>query len=95
MLSWVHCFLVLQKLINVSSLLFCVVLIVYYVFFFTIPRNYHYYLKAPAGKRSDVYKNHSPLIARPLSSNFPKHIEVAGQNPDRVIEGWFSHVGTK
>ena len=57
-------------------------------------KNYHY-LKAPAVKRSDVYKNHSPLIARPLSSNFPKHIEVAGQNPDRVIEGWFSHVGTK
>ena len=57
-------------------------------------KNYHY-LKAPAVKRSDVYKNHSPLIARPLSSNFPKHIEVAGQNPDRVIEGSFSHVGTK
>ena len=57
-------------------------------------KNYHY-LKAPAVKRSDVYKNHSPLIARPLSSNFPKHIEVAGQNSDRVIEGWFSHVGTK
>ena len=94
MLSWVHCFLVLQKLINVSSLLFCVMGIVYYVFFFATPRNYHY-LKAPAVKRSDVYKNHNPLIARPLSSNFPKHIEVAGQNPDRVIEGWFSHVGTK
>ena len=27
--------------------------------------------KAPAVKRSDVYKNHSPLIARPLSSNSP------------------------
>ena len=36
------------------------------VFFSATPRNFHY-LKAPAVKRSDVYKNHSPLIARPLS----------------------------
>ena len=35
-------------------------------------KNYHY-LKAPAVKRSDVYKNHSPLIARPQSSNIPQH----------------------
>ena len=94
MLSWVHCFLVLQKLINVSSPL--LVLWELFTKFASLQhqKNYHY-LKAPAVKRSDVYKNHSPLIARPLSSNFPKHIEVAGQNPDRVIEGWFSHVGTK
>ena len=49
-------------------------------------------LKLP---QSNEVMNHSPLIARPPSSNFSKHIEVAGQNPDRVIEGWFSHVGTK
>ena len=50
---------------------FCLVVgIVYYVFFSSTPRNYHY-LKAPAVKRSDVYKNHSPLIARPLTSNIP------------------------
>ena len=65
MLSSVHCFLVLQKLINVSSLLFCVVGIVYYFVGVAETKTYHY-LKAPAVKRSDVYKNHSPLIARPF-----------------------------
>ena len=55
---------------NVSSLLFCVVGIVYEVFVSATPRNYRY-LKAPAVKRIDVYKNHSPLIARPLSPNIP------------------------